>query len=109
MISHGWLGAEVGFTTRAVPHTTAMVGPPDQGTTATPGPSTLTMVIVPVVLAQLAPESARIPVTTDITSTREPDAKGTCSILRILTLEVLRDNLLAHPSVQLTLLSRRAK
>ena len=93
MISHGWLGAEVGFTTRVVPQSTEMVGPPDQGTTATPGPSTLTMVMVPVMLPQLAPESARIAVTTEIASTREPDDEGTCSILRILTLEVARDNL----------------
>ena len=92
MISHGWLGAEVGFTTRVVPHTTAVVGPPDQGTTATPGPSTLTMVMVLVVLPQLALDSARIPVTAEIASTREPDAKGTCSILRMLTPEVVRDN-----------------
>jgi hypothetical protein len=96
VISHGWAGAKVGFTTRVVPHPTAMVGPPDQGTTATPGPSTLTIVMVPVLLPQLAPEMTRIAVETEIASTRGVDAKGTCSILRILTPAVVRDNLLAH-------------
>jgi hypothetical protein len=55
--------------------------------------------MVPVVLPQLAPEMARIAVETELASTRGADAKGACSILRILTPAVVRDNLLAHARI----------
>jgi hypothetical protein len=83
-MSHGWLGEEPGFTSRVVPHSTAIVGPPNQGTTATLAPSTLTIVSVLVVFPQLVTEIARMPVATR----REANPKGAWNIARIFAFAV---------------------